>query len=109
MALSSTLRIFSATGDDAPQSSKIVVPSAWTRKQVLKRPPDPNASPEPMTVSRMRSGFCARPRRDLGMPAFNAGHFVGQRQLGRLHEIHRDHRGDVGNAVAVAGNVAMIF
>src|SRR5262249_18124938 len=43
---------FSAISDEAPQSIRKEVRLAATWKHVLKRPPDPNASPEPTNVIR---------------------------------------------------------
>src|SRR5216684_2738741 len=50
IALGSTPRALRAGSEEAPQSSSRSRPNVSMRKQVLKRPPEPNASPEPMTV-----------------------------------------------------------
>ncbi len=53
MALRSIPSRFIAMSEEAPQSIRNRVRSAVTWKQVLKRPPEPKASPEPTNVSRM--------------------------------------------------------
>src|SRR6185295_11205063 len=96
-------RALSATNDDAPQSISRVDLTVSRKKQVLNLPPEPKASPEPTTVSRT-SRLRARARRNLGVPALEMLELVGNRQLGGLHEIHRNQAGDVGHRVMVAGD-----
>src|SRR5256885_11823728 len=94
---------FSATCVDTPQSIRNVFPAASRRKQVLYRPPEPNASPHPTTVSRI-SGRRARTLADLRMPAPQIGELLRHDQLRGPHEVHRDQGGDVGNRVVVSRN-----
>src|SRR5579885_3500646 len=51
MPLGSIPRCFSATSELAPQSISSRQCAPLTRKQVLNRPPLPNASPQPMNVT----------------------------------------------------------
>src|SRR5450755_4362717 len=95
-------RARSATGDEAPQSSS-TVRAVSIIKQVLNRPPEPKASPEPMTVKRIALSPRARARRDLAVPAAQVGEIGGHRELGGLHDIDRDQAGDVGDGVMIAG------
>src|SRR5512139_2852653 len=53
IALRSIGRRFRATSEVAPQSIRKFAPAPSTWKHVLNRPPDPNASPEPMNCRRM--------------------------------------------------------
>ena len=61
IALGSSLSPFSAGNAEAPKSMTTVPLPVSSQKQVLERPPEPNASPDPTTVSRM-SGLRARAR-----------------------------------------------
>src|SRR5690348_11253833 len=49
----------SPISDDAPQSIRKFACSPTTWKQVLSRPPEPNASPQPTNCKCMRSGPAA--------------------------------------------------
>src|SRR5581483_9930939 len=101
-------RAFSATSEDAPKSTTTVALAVSSQKQVLNRPPEPKASPQPMTVSRM-SGARARPRRHLGVPPSHMDAGLGHREAGGLHEIDGDKSGDVGDGKAIAGNEGALF
>src|ERR1043166_5769661 len=102
MLFGSTPAWRSATIEEAPQSTRIVEFAASRRKQVLKRPPEPNASPEPMTVRRM-SRRRARALRHLGVPALDVDHAAGHPELGGLHQVDRDQGLALCDAVMVAG------
>src|SRR6266545_6882288 len=93
----------SATREDAPQSTSSVPLAVSRKKQVLNRPPEPKASPEPTTVRRM-SRRRARPCRNLGVPTLEIPERVGDRELRRLHEIDGDEAGDVGDRELVTGD-----
>src|SRR5256885_15603487 len=101
MLLGSMFRARNATGADAPQSIRTVRSFVARWKHVLWRPPEPNASPEPIMVSRM-SGRCTGPLADLAMPATQIAEFLRHDQFGRTHEVDRDQRGDVGDGVVIA-------
>src|SRR5687767_3885923 len=101
MLFRSTLRARSATGAEAPQSISTVRSPATRWKQVLWRPPEPKASPEPMMVRRM-SGRRARPLADLPVPPAQIDELLRHDQLRRAHEVHRDQRGDIGDRVVIA-------
>src|SRR5438067_2365847 len=103
IVLGSTPCARSATGADAPQSIRTVRPAAARWKQVLWRPPEPNASPEPMILSCM-SRRRARPLADLQVPAPQIDEFLRHDELRRPHEIDRDQRRDVGDGVVIAGD-----
>ncbi len=60
MPLGSMFRDFSAGSELAPQSRRRSRPAASMRKQVLSRPPEPKASPEPTIVSFMLCRSAAR-------------------------------------------------
>src|SRR5256885_2781318 len=101
MLLGSMFRARNATGADAPQSIRTVRPFVAKWKHVLWRPPEPNASPEPMMVSRM-SGRCTGPLADLPMPAAQIAEFLRHDQFGRAHEVDRHERRDVGDGIVIA-------
>src|SRR6185295_18896245 len=91
---------FNATCVDAPQSIRNVLSTASRRKQVLNRPPEPNASPQPTMVSRM-SGRGARAFADLRMPAAQIGEVLRHDEFGGPHEIDGDQRRDIGDGVMI--------
>src|SRR5947209_2587941 len=91
----------SATGLEAPQSRRMVR-SLSIMKQVLKRPPEPKASPDPRIVRRIASRLRARPRGGLTVPPPHVGKVVGNGELGGFHEIDRYHAGDIRDRVMVA-------
>ena len=60
-------------------------------KQVLKRPPEPNASPQPTMVSRMRQAFALGRADTRACQRVTLASVVRHVELRRLHEIDRDH------------------
>src|SRR5690242_12000805 len=97
IALGSMFCALSATREEAPKSMRMVRSSVATLKHVLKRPPDPNASPDPTMVSFMGSGPCTRTSRDLAVPSPHVDELVRHRKPRRTHEIDGDETGDVGD------------
>ena len=84
-------RALSATGEDAPQSTSKVAFAVSSQKQVLKRPPEPKASPraddgqphgQALALGRADTSACQRR---------TFAHVVRHRELGRLHEVDGDH------------------
>src|SRR3974390_1168310 len=60
--LGSSSRAFSAGGAEAPKSTSSVPRAVSSQKQVLQRPPEPNASPDPTIVSFISPGPCTLAR-----------------------------------------------
>src|SRR5215204_6528171 len=85
-----------------------VRPSVSSMKHVLKRPPEPNASPDPTIVTLIALGLRARAPRNLAMPAADVDQFLGHREAGRLHEVDRHQSGDIGDSVVVADHVELV-
>ena len=84
------MRAFSATGDGGAaveQDGAFGTPS--TMKQVLKRPPEPNASPQPITVSRIAQALALGRAETSACQRFTLASVLGHRELRRLHEIDR--------------------
>ena len=91
-------RALSATKADAPQSTSSVPFAVSMKKQVLNRPPEPKASPDPTTVTRIAAlSLRARARGDGGVPALDIAEIVRDCEFCRLHEIDADETGNVGN------------
>ena len=93
---------FNAGNAEAPQSMSSAALAVSRKKQVLSRPPEPKASPEPTIVRRIM--LAARPRRHRGVPAFHMSEVFRHNEPRRLHEIDRHQRGDIGDRIAIAGD-----
>src|SRR3984957_18509128 len=74
MALRSIASLFMATSEVAPQSISALIPLPTRWKQVLNRPPEPKASPQPTNCRCIECPQEARDSDFLSVPGRRCGH-----------------------------------